>query len=71
MTYNFDPDRWYEDQERLLQTRRHEGLLDERAFEEASEELARRYEKMLARLDGTFELRPAGTPAPLTRGAGH
>ena len=58
MTYNFDPDRWYEDQERLLQMRRRDGALDERAFEEALEELARRYEKMVARLDGTYELPP-------------
>lgn len=59
MTYNFDPDRWYEDQQRLLEMRRRDGALDERAFEEALQDLAERYEKMLARLDGTYEL-----PAP-------
>ena len=56
MTYNFDPDRWYEDQLRLLELRRHDGALDERAYAEAVQELERRYEKMLGRLDGTFEL---------------
>jgi hypothetical protein len=58
MTYNFDADRWYDDQERLLEMRRRDGTLDERAFNEAMEELARRYEKMVARLDGTYELPP-------------
>jgi hypothetical protein len=60
MTYNFDPDRWYEDQLRLLEIRRRDGALDERAYAEALQELERRYEKMVARLDGTFELPPEG-----------
>lgn len=61
MTYNFDPDRWYEDQRRLLEMRRLEGTLDEAAFDTASEDLDRRYEAMLARLDGTYQLtRPLG-----------
>ncbi len=56
MTYNFDPDRWYDDQRRLLERRREEGTLDEAGFEAASTELERRYEAMLARLDGTYQL---------------
>ena len=60
MTYNFDPDRWYEDQRQLLETRRRDGALDAAAFEEAVRELDRRYEAMIARLDGTFELSPKG-----------
>lgn len=60
MTYNFDPDRWYEDQQRLLEMRRREGALDDRAFEEALQDLERRYEGMLSRLDGTYQLPPQG-----------
>jgi hypothetical protein len=56
MTYNFDPDRWYEDQRRLLELRRRDGTLDEAAFDEAERKLERRYNSMLARLDGTFRL---------------
>ena len=56
MTYNFDPDRWYDDQRRLLERRREEGTLDEAGFEAASTELERRHEAMLARLDGTYQL---------------
>jgi hypothetical protein len=56
VTYNFDPDRWYENQKALLTARRERGELDEPAFVEALAELDRRYEEMLARLDGSFQL---------------
>jgi hypothetical protein len=35
MTYNFDADRWYENQRGLLVARRERGELDESAFAEA------------------------------------
>jgi len=60
MTYNFDPDRWYEDQRRLLELHLQDGTLDEAAFDQAAAELERRYESMLARLDGTFRLHESG-----------
>lgn len=60
MTYNFDPDRWLEDQQRLLEMRRRDGVLDEQAYEEAVRDLDRRYEEMVARLDGTYQLPPPG-----------
>jgi hypothetical protein len=56
MTYNFDPDRWFDDQRRMLEIRRTDGSLGETAFEEAMKELERRYEAMVRRLDGTYEL---------------
>jgi hypothetical protein len=56
LTYNFDPDKWYENHRRLLLARRERGELDEREFADALEELERRYEEMLARLDGSFQL---------------
>jgi len=63
MTYNFDPDRWFDDQRRLLELRRRDGTLDEPAFAEAASELERRYDAMIERLDRTYQLtRPlAGT----------
>ena len=56
MTYNFDADRWYENQRGLLVARRKRGEWDERAFAEALDELDRRFEEMLSRLDGSFQL---------------
>jgi len=56
VTYNFDPERWYENQRRLLLVRRERGELDEREFADAVEELERRLEEMLAKLDRPFDL---------------
>jgi len=56
VTYNFDPERWYENQRALLMARRERGELDESAFAEALDELDRRFEEMLSRLDGSFQL---------------
>ncbi len=54
MTYNFDPDRWYEDERARLEMRRRAGEIGEDEATRAVEELDRRYEAMLKRLDGTF-----------------
>jgi hypothetical protein len=56
MTYNFDAERWYENQKALIAARRAAGDLDDAAFARASEELDRRYDEMVARLDGSFTL---------------
>ena len=56
MTYNFDADRWYENQKALLDARRQRGEFDDAAFAEALEDLDRRYEEMTARLARSFEL---------------
>ncbi len=56
MTYNFDPDRWYERERAAIERRRVSGELDDRQFEEALEDLESRLEAMLARLDGTFQI---------------
>ena len=62
MTYNFDPDRWLAAHRAALEARRDRGELDPAAFDSASAELERRYEELVARLDGTYEI-PAGKPA--------
>jgi hypothetical protein len=56
VTYNFDPEKWYENHRRALLARRERGELDERAFAEALDELDCRFEEMLSRLDGSFRL---------------
>lgn len=61
MTYNFDVDRWFENQKALLEARLAKGELDEAAYHAAVEDLDRRAEEMLGRLDGTFQ-GPGFTP---------
>ena len=56
MTYNFDPDRWYENQRRALEARRERGELDAAAYEAELERLETRYEEMSRRLDTSFEI---------------
>ncbi len=56
MTYNFDPEQWYENHRAALDARRERGELSDAEFALAVEELDRRYDEMVARLDGTFQL---------------
>ena len=56
MTYNFDPDRWYESHRAALQGRRDRGEMGDEAFEAELADLERRYDEMLERLDGTYEI---------------
>jgi len=56
MTYNFDPDRWHEDQVARLERERRAGRLSEADYRAALEEVERRHESMLARLDGTYQI---------------
>jgi hypothetical protein len=56
VTYNFDQDRWYERERALLEARRQRGELDDDALAAALEDLDRRYDEMVARLDKPFEL---------------
>lgn len=58
MTYNFDPERWHDAHLAALQARRERGELDEAAFEAERAELARRYEELVERLDGTYQMPP-------------
>jgi hypothetical protein len=59
MTYNFDPEGWLDRQRAALEARHAGGDLDEAGLKTALEELERRYDEMVERLDGTFEI-PAG-----------
>jgi hypothetical protein len=63
MTYNFDPDRWYENQRRALDARRDRGELEDAAYQLAVASLEARYDEMLARLNKPFEV-GRGTAGP-------
>ncbi len=56
MTYNFDAERWYDNQRALLEARRARGELNEKEFAADLEDLDLRYEEMTSRLDRSFEL---------------
>lgn len=59
MTYNFDPDRWLEAHRAVLETCRDRGEIDDAGLEAELLELDRRYEEIVARLDGTYEIQTA------------
>ena len=56
MTYNFDPERWYENEYSALEFLHKQGSMTDTEFEAACSDLLRRYEEMLSRLDGTYQL---------------
>ena len=70
MTYNFDPDRWYDNERKALDARLQNGDIGENEFQAHSEALQLRYEQMLERLDGTYRIpgvSAAGALGPATR----
>jgi len=56
MTYNFDPDRWYDDERAILDARYKAGELSEPEYKKAVSDLDRRYDEMIDRLDGTYQV---------------
>jgi hypothetical protein len=56
MTYNFDPDRWYDNELAALERMAKDGRLDKTAFEKQKDRLMDRYDEMIARLDGTYRI---------------
>ena len=65
MTYNFDPDRLYDNELAFLDHQLKTNRVSPAAYEAARDDLDSRYDAMLARLDGTYAI--AGTPTT-TRG---
>ncbi len=56
MTYNFDPDRWYEMERRALEMRLKKGEIEPVDYQQALKDLDQRYDQMLDRLDGTYQI---------------
>jgi len=67
VTYNFDADRWLARELAALAERHRRGELDDSSLRREREALERRHERMVERLDGTFELPPAHGPATTPR----
>jgi hypothetical protein len=56
MTYNFDPDQWYEKEIAFLENSYKCGKISEKEFKQAIEELNKRHEDMWNRIDGTYQI---------------
>ena len=59
MTYNFDPDDWLAARLAGLEDRRRRGDLTLEEYQLARADLERRYEEMVERLDGTYQIPPS------------
>ena len=56
MTYNFDPDRWYENERSTLEAEFRSGRKTVQQYNDAIEDLYLKYDEMMDRLDGTYEI---------------
>jgi hypothetical protein len=56
VTYNFDPDAWFERERAVLLARRDRGELDDGTLATALEQLEKRYDEMVNRLDNTYQV---------------
>jgi hypothetical protein len=62
MTYNFDPERWYENELSALKEDLESGRLNRAEYENRIKKIDCRYDEMVKRLDGTYRLPPSDTP---------
>ena len=51
MTYNFDPDRWFDNEMAALDARRARDRLSDEEYKDENERIVNEYEKMLDRLE--------------------
>jgi hypothetical protein len=56
MTYNFDSELWYENEYSALEVLHKKGNITDIEFDKARSDLLQRYEEVLSRLDGTYQL---------------
>jgi len=56
MTYNFDPDKWYDNELYLIQMKLKTDEINQNEYDEAVEILDKKLEEMWKRLDGTYQI---------------
>ncbi len=56
MTYNFDPDKWYDDELFLIQSKRAKREINQEEYDIAIEALDLKLEEMWKRLDGSYQI---------------
>ena len=57
MTYNFDPDKWYENERDYLNNRLKSGQMTKEEFKKAIGDLDQQHEEIWKRLDGSYQMR--------------
>ena len=57
MTYNFDPDKWYDNERDYLNSRLKSGQMTKEEFKKAIEDLDQQHEEIWKRLDGSYQIR--------------
>ena len=58
MTYNFDPDKWYDNELFLIQSKLKNGAISQDEYDEAVEILDTKLNEMWERLDGSYQISP-------------
>ena len=58
MTYNFDPEKWYDNEWYLIQSQLKMGQITQDEYDEAVEILDKKLAEMWQRLDGTYQIDP-------------
>jgi len=58
MTYNFDPDKWYDNELFLIQSQLKTDKIMQNEYDEAVEILDKKLAEMWQRLDGTYQIDP-------------
>ena len=56
MTYNFDPDRWYENELFVINSKYKADQMTKQQHDKAVEELDRKLKGMWERLDGSYQM---------------
>jgi len=56
VTYNFDPDRWYENERCAIETQYGSSKRTAEQYKDAIDDLQGRYDEMLERLNGTYQI---------------
>ena len=56
MTYNFDPDKWYDTEQSVLQSKLKTGEITQAEYDDEVAALDKKLENMWDRLDGTYQL---------------
>ncbi|MFN2357753.1 MAG: hypothetical protein ABR534_08440 [Desulfotignum sp.] len=54
MTYNFDPDKWYDDELSIIQAKQKKGEIPLEKYDLAVSKLDQKFADMWERLDGTY-----------------
>ena len=60
MTYNFDPERWYENEFGVIYSAYCAGEMTQTQYEDELKKLEEKLDAMWRRLDGSYQVDPAG-----------